>query len=179
MSTLYLARHAPTSLKGICYGHHDVPIAMPSEEAAERLRVTMPSSSRPVRIWTSPSARCLDVATAIGPHVTVDERLREMHFGAWEGRPWDDIEKEPAFGVWARDWQNARVPGGESARDLDARVASWLAGMDTEHVHLAVAHAGVIRSLRVQVEGAAWDDAMRAPVPHLEWIAIAARAGSR
>jgi len=173
--SLFLARHAPTSLKGVCYGHHDVPIAMPSEEAAQRLRRAMPRVPGPVRLWTSPSARCREVAAALDPQASVDERLREMNFGAWEGRTWDDIEKEPAFGVWARDWRRARVPGGESALDLDARVAAWLADLDDEHVHLAVAHAGVIRSLRVQVEGATWDEAMRVPVPHLEWLAIAAR----
>lgn len=172
MRTLFLARHAPTSLKGICYGHLDVPITMPSHEAAQRLRATLPSSAHPIRIWTSPSARCREVANSIDPGATADERLREMHFGAWEGRAWDEIEKEPAFGVWARDWRNARVPGGESARDLDARVAGWYSALEEGYAHLALAHAGVIRSLRVHVEGATWDDAMRAPVPHLEWLAM-------
>ena len=111
----------------------------------------------------------------IDPRAAVDERLREMHFGAWEGRTWDDIEKEPAFRVWARDWKNARVPGGESARDLDARVTAWALELDTEHAHLALAHAGVIRSLRVHIEGSTWDDAMRVPVPHLEWIPMVRR----
>ena len=65
MTTLFLARHAPTSLKGICYGHLDVPIAMPAAEAAERLRATLPERTGPVRIWTSPSARCQEVATLL------------------------------------------------------------------------------------------------------------------
>lgn len=174
MTTLFLARHAPTSLEGVCYGHHDVPIAMPARDAAARLRATMPSVSLPVRLWSSPSARCLDVASLVDGRVSVDARLREMHFGAWEGRHWDDIEKEPEFAVWARDWRRAAVPGGESAVVLDARVAHWFAQLDDDHAHLAVAHAGVIRSLRVQVEGTTWDEAMKVPVPHVEWIEIAA-----
>lgn len=176
MKTLFLARHAPTSVKGICYGHLDVPIAIRSEDAAQRLRSTLPGTTRRVRIWTSPSARCREVATALDQNAVVDERLREMFFGAWEGRAWDDIERETSFGVWARDWRHARVPGGESAQDLDARVAAWFADLDDDHAHLAVAHAGVIRSLQVQVEGATWDEAMRVAVPHLEWLAIVPRA---
>lgn len=175
MTTLFVARHAPTSLKGVCYGHDDVPIAMAASDASARLRATMPRHSRPVRLWSSPSARCAEVATLLDAHVSIDPRLREMHFGAWEGRAWDDIEKEPEFGVWARDWKRARVPEGESALDLAARVADWFAQLDDRHAHLAVAHAGVIRSLRVQVEGVTWDDAMREPVPHVEWVEIVAR----
>jgi len=174
MKHLFVSRHARTSIAGVCYGHLDVPVDVEPEEAARRLRETMATSQRrPRRLWTSPSRRCLDVALALDPAATVDERLREMHFGSWEGRTWDSIEPEPEFGTWARDWKRLRVPGGESAQDLDRRVAAWFEDLDEEHLHFAVAHAGVIRSLRVQIERWTWDDAMRKPVEHLAWIPIA------
>jgi alpha-ribazole phosphatase len=138
----------------------------------------MVTSNRPWRLWTSPSRRCHDVAMELDTRATVDERLREMHFGSWEGRTWNSIEPEPAFAAWARDWKRLRVPGGESAEDLGRRVAAWLEELDQEHVHFVIAHAGVIRSLRVQVEGWTWDDAMREPVEHLTWISMAT-AGAR
>jgi alpha-ribazole phosphatase len=170
MTQLFVARHARTSVAGVCYGHLDVSVDVDAPEAAGRLRSTMMTSSRPRRLWTSPSRRCLDVALELDAEATVDERLREMHFGAWEGRTWNTIEPEPEFGAWARD------PGGESAQDLDRRVAAWFEDLDEDHLHLAIAHAGVIRSLRVQFEGWTWDDAMRKPVEHLAWIPIATAA---
>jgi alpha-ribazole phosphatase len=172
MKQLFVARHARASVTGICYGHLDVPVEVDAQEAARRLRQTMVTSHRPRRLWTSPARRCLDVALALDAAAIVDERLREMHFGSWEGRTWDSIEPEPEFGVWARDWKHLRVPGGESAEDLDRRVAAWFDDLDQEHLHFAIAHAGVIRSLRVQIERWTWDDAMAKPVEHLTWIPV-------
>ncbi|MGK4002320.1 histidine phosphatase family protein [Sorangium sp. So ce1036] len=177
-------RHAPVSLPGICYGRLDVAAALAPAEAADAIeRALQGLGVRPGVIWSSPLSRCAgpaaELSTRLGvPHV-VDERLLEIAYGAWEGRAFSDIEREDpsAYAAWLRDWERAGPPGGESAIEVEARVrsfwrelgagscASWRASGAPSH--LLVAHAGVLRALRVVACAATWPAAMSAPAPHL------------
>lgn len=63
-------------------------------------------------------------------------------------------------------WERVGPPGGESAGDLERRVSAWCTGL-TQGVHLLVAHAGVVRALRVIVNRTRWAHAMTQAVPHM------------
>jgi alpha-ribazole phosphatase len=171
-------RHAPTLADGLCVGDAEVPCAMGAEEAAASIRERLAGCSFAM-IWSSPRSRCLDparvLAATMGLSHRVDQRLREIDLGVWQGRPWSTIEaSDPVkYQAWLSDWMNTKLPGGESTMDLQRRVASWWGDLPSA-CHLLVAHAGVMRALRVAVQGKTWAQAMREPAPYLraQWFAF-------
>ena len=58
-----------------------------------------------------------------------DDRLREIHYGYWEGELWNELPAKDPQGFAAReaDKWGWRPTGGESYRDLSERVAGWAA----------------------------------------------------
>lgn len=71
-----------------------------------------------------------------------------MHFGAWEGLPWEAVPHEE-LDAWAADVWSYRAGGGESAAMVAARWRAWcgrvakIGGRGLPAV--AVTHAGLIR----------------------------------
>lgn len=168
LTALWAVRHAPVRVAGVCYGRAEVEPAMTSEDAAARILALCPIG----QVWSSPSARCREpatlVAAALGAPLTVDERLYELDFGAWEGRSWDALALEDAAALrrWTDDWLRVAPPGGEDVGRLERRVRAWWGALDRGRAHLLVGHAGVIRALKV-IAGASWPAAMATPIPHL------------
>ncbi|HEX5538399.1 MAG TPA: histidine phosphatase family protein, partial [Methylophilaceae bacterium] len=92
---LYLIRHTtPEIAKGVCYGQSDIDLAASFDDELALLRAKLPLA--PAVIYSSPSQRCLKLATAIAGDwpIQQDPRLMELHFGEWELRQWDDIPRE-------------------------------------------------------------------------------------
>jgi len=106
------------------------------------------------KVYTSDLKRAYDTATAIaaGRSLPLLPRtgLREISFGDWEGRSWNEIEataREQAA-LWLRDYPHRPAPGGESLARFQARVESELEAIlneSSEHCLAVVTHAGVIR----------------------------------
>ena len=152
MTRLLLIRHAEPDedARGRCYGRLDVGLSPTGLESAERLAETL----RPVRldaVYVSPRLRAVQTATALGGNRTVDDRLRELDFGQFEGRTYDEIEREQPefFQSWMETPTLVRFPGGESYAELRERVAAAVdeivAANDGRTVAL-VSHGGVIRA---------------------------------
>lgn len=167
-------RHAPVPLAGICYGRLDVAPELAAPRAADVIeRALVDLGVRPAVIWSSPLSRCrapaAELSARLGVPHAVDERLLEIAYGAWEGRAWVDIERdEPsAYAAWVSGWQHVGPPGGEAAIEVEARVRSFWRALSPASPHVLVAHAGVLRALRV-IAGASWAEAMSAPAPYLE-----------
>jgi alpha-ribazole phosphatase len=164
-------RHPPVRHSGLCYGQLDLSIDDPVG-AAQAIRTSI-SGLRPSLIWSSYSARCAlpgrELAVMTNAVHYSDRRLAEISYGRWEGRTWIDIEAEEpdALERWGCSWETTGPPGGESAMELERRVRAWWFSLDAEQAHILVAHAGVIRALRVISKNMIWSDAMVAPVPHL------------
>lgn len=103
------------------------------------------------RIVTSPSQRAMSVAHAVasqtGAPLHADDRLAEMDFGAWEGRPWASIPRTE-IDAWAADPLEYRPGGGESVAALLRRVRrAWTGIASSADTTLLVTHAGPIRCL--------------------------------
>ena len=77
-----------------------------------------------------------------------DGRLREIHYGYWEGELWNELPAKDPQGFAAReaDKWGWRPTGGESYRDLSERVAGWLREIERDAV--VAAHGGVMRVIR-------------------------------
>jgi probable phosphoglycerate mutase len=114
-----------------------------------------------VRILTSPAERCRLTAAAIADAIetadrpigqAVDEGLREIDYGAWEGlTPEQCAARDPQLRrAWEADPFATRAPGGESGADVAARsfpvierAEAWLA--DRARVAIVVSHNHVLR----------------------------------
>lgn len=161
---LILIRHTrPLVAAGVCYGVSDLDCAESFEAEAADILARLPPVER---ILSSPLRRCLRLAERLaegrGVPPTVDPRLREMDFGAWEGQAWSALAR-PEIDAWAADFHHARPHGGESVAMLAARVEAALA----EHaaapgVTAIVTHLGVIRAA---MAGLAVEDAWRFEAP--------------
>jgi len=100
------------------------------------------------RIVASPMARTQETAATIGRRLGVkvetDERVREIHFGDWEGLTAEQtIERD---GDAILRWQDGDVaaPGGESIADVVARAREFLDSLAAAHAHLPTAADGAI-----------------------------------
>jgi len=119
---LHLIRHPrPAVEPGICYGQTDLGLAECPATVADRLRPLLPES---FTLHASPLARARLLAEKLGTP-RLDNRLKEIHFGDWEGRSFTDIGS--AIDDWAADPLGFRPPGGESPREMATRVLQWLA----------------------------------------------------
>ncbi|MDK9716227.1 MAG: alpha-ribazole phosphatase [Sulfuritalea sp.] len=141
---LYLIRHpTPQVAMGICYGRTDLALAGDVAAAAARIAPQLPAQAP---LFTSPLQRCRQLADALHPAPRSDPRLREMNFGAWEMRPWNQIQREALDG-WAADPLGYAPPGGESVAQLQARVQDFVMELRREGLEHAalVTHAGVLK----------------------------------
>jgi len=151
---LILVRHPqPEIAAGICYGSSDLPASAAAlAPVADGLRSAGLPGLLPV--YASPLARCAALAHLLTPEVTLDARLAEMDFGAWELRSWDTIPRAEVDG-WAADLLHYRPGGGESVLAVAARVAAFRDELrDAGHgAALLVCHAGTMRLLSALHEG--------------------------
>ena len=110
-------------------GQLDVPLRPSGREAAEALARRL-SGVRVDRIISSPMLRALETAqfVARGRPVEVDERLRELDYGRWEGLTYAEVEAhDPELRTrWEHDPGSTHSPGGESGDDVAARVLGFL-----------------------------------------------------
>jgi alpha-ribazole phosphatase len=166
---LLVARHGPVDAKGLCYGQIDVPEREAPERVSEHILSNL-GPHVPERLFASPLARAhgpaVHLARRLGLTLEHDPRLSELFMGAWEGLTWTAIEAQysAVYTHWMENWKTEAPPQGETVAQLSARVASFVQALPPGCT-LAIAHAGVIRALRV-LQGASWDAAMSEPVAY-------------
>ena len=153
---LFLIRHPrPQVAEGVCYGQSDVTLAEDAAAVAARIKPLLPDAP----VYSSPLTRCRLLAQALHPAPVCDDRLREIHFGAWEMRTWDEIGR-PAVDAWVADPLHYAGHGGESIAMLRRRAAAYAAEIAARHdAAVLVVHAGVMKALAVELLGlpdAAW-----------------------
>jgi alpha-ribazole phosphatase len=148
---IYLVRHPPPlGVDGLCYGRLEVPVEERAIAAtAESVFAQIPNQSfESVRIYSSPSLRCLGLARHLASprEPTFTDALIEMSFGEWQGTRWDSIGREK-IDEWAKDAWGYRPGGGESAEMVAARWEQWVNEVRVGYSDaiIAVTHAGVIR----------------------------------
>ncbi|MBL8471643.1 MAG: histidine phosphatase family protein [Rhodocyclaceae bacterium] len=155
---IYLIRHPrPAAAEGLCYGASELDLAEDAAACAALLKRELPPK---LPLFSSPMRRCRLLAQHLHPQPAYDARLREMHFGAWEMRPWNDLPRDQ-LDAWAAAPLDYVPPGGESVAALRARVADFIAerSRDLHGDYAVVAHAGVMKIFAAvcqQLEPAEW-----------------------
>ena len=150
MSRLVLVRHAEPApdARGRCYGRLDVERSDRGREQAQTLAEMLRDEQVDV-VVSSPRQRALQTAAALGRPVEVDERLCELDFGDFEGRTYEELERdEPElFRRWMAAPTAVRFPNGESYADLRARTTAALDDVRARvESAIVVTHGGVIRA---------------------------------
>ena len=154
MSRLILIRHAEPvdDAHGVCYGSLDFGLSPAGREHARRI-VTALDDIAYGAVYASPRCRAREtaepLAVARGIDVAVDDDLREIDFGDFEGRRYEEIEAaEPElYRTWMESPTTVRFPGGESYADVSVRALRAFERIRTAHqCAVVVTHGGVIRA---------------------------------
>ena len=158
MTKLALLRHAPTEWNKArrLQGRADISILPVSRvELGQR---KLPDEIARFRALSSPLKRCLETAALLGLAPTIDARLIEMDWGAYEGHTLPELHARHGFDMTANEARGLdfRPPGGESPRDVQTRIAPLLAEIAAGGAPtIAITHRGVIRAVYARAIG--WD----------------------
>jgi len=152
---LYLVRHGQVAdgHTDRYHGHNDVDLSPTGIRQCQALAAHLRDVSF-AGLYASDLTRTRRGAEIIGQGrglpVQVIPAFREINFGIWEGLTFQEIMERYPEELRQRfnDLANYRIPGGESLKDLEARVSPALAELRQRHVgqnFLVVAHAGINR----------------------------------
>lgn len=156
---LYLVRHGETdwNAEGRLLSFTDAPLNARGQQQAESLASAV-AGVRWDRALSSPMLRARSTADILlgasedAPILHVDDRLREMDFGPYEGWSEAELEADPLAATRRRD--GAQLPGIEPTDDVVARARSFLASLAGQGGNtLVVGHGRMLRLLLAAAMG--------------------------
>jgi len=148
---IYLLRHGRTTAPKAYIGSTDVALSDEGEAQVGHTAAFLDAIDFDC-CYCSPLQRCrrtlqlleLTVPAQIAPE------LREIDFGEWEGRTFDEINRQSPehLDVWQKQGDRFSFPGGENISAFQTRITGWLDRLvRSEHRSvLLITHAGVIRT---------------------------------
>ncbi|MBM7602989.1 alpha-ribazole phosphatase [Metabacillus crassostreae] len=169
---LYFIRHGVTqyNLEKKYLGHTNEPLLHNHEDQFTALKKAL----APIKFhycYTSDLKRCVQTTQHLikNQPICVDNRLRELNFGDWEGKTYNELKNDDHYRVWLDDMQSITPPNGEKLTQLQARVDVFFEDLLSLHdlenkSMLIVTHGGTIRAclLKFHISKSLWD----MPVPH-------------
>ena len=186
MTRLLLIRHAHVDTgpgPGRLCGWLDLPLSARGEQQVADLPRRELARERPDALYTSTLRRARDVGTALAglwnlsPHAL--DAVREIHCGELEGVPLAELARDRPDLISRNQAQtddDFTWPGGESYRQLRARVVATFSEIAARHPAQCVAvvtHAGVISQVLGILKGrpaAAWEPDRPPPLSVTEVI---------
>lgn len=119
-----------------------------AQAVAERLR-DMPITA----IYSSPLDRTREtaepLAQALGLEVQIRDEIGEVQYGDWTGKSLEELSKLDMWKVVQLYPSGMRFPGGETIREMQARIVNQLESIAADHPREIVAvfsHADVIKA---------------------------------
>lgn len=153
-----------------------------SERGREEARA-LAQRLRPVRlsaIYSSPLERCVQTAEAVAEgrrlDVQIEEGVKEVDFGSWQGRPYKALSRTKVWRQVQLVPSQAAFPDGESVRDLQDRCVDAIERIRTHHGNGIVAvasHADAIKVMTAHYLGMHLDLFQRLVIPTASVTAIA------
>lgn len=145
---VFIVRHTSVLLDGnqTCYGATDVDVRPTFEVEAEQTKRRLhgiPFDG----VFSSPLQRARKLAVYCGHgDAVLDDRLREMNFGTWEGRPWSELIVDQSVDTFFAQYLHQPVPGGESLMMQYERVRDFFLEKKVQGYQqiLVFCHGGVI-----------------------------------
>ncbi len=160
MSLLALIRHGATdwNAERRLQGRTDPLLSAAGDAAVRRWRLP-PLLLKDAAWATSPLVRARQTAALLGrAGCPVEPALIEMDWGDWEGLIRQELIAKAGVAAIDRNplGRDFRPPGGESPREVWARLQPWIARIARIGVPaVAVTHRGVIRAIYAEATG--WD----------------------
>lgn len=153
-TTFFLVRHAAHERVGamLCGRIPGVTLGPQGRDQARRLaerfaRETIAS------VQTSPLERARETAEPIASQadcaLELNDAIVEIDFGAWSGRTFDDLSRDPGWTQWNAARGVGRPPGGETMLGAQARIVSAMERLREayrERSVVLVSHADVIKA---------------------------------
>lgn len=170
--TLDLLRHGETELGGGFRGSLDDQL---TPTGWQQMRQATASPEHWDAIVSSPLRRCADFAFELAEQcqlpLVLQDGLRELHFGDWEGRHASELMQEHAEDLgrfWAAPYEFT-PPGGEPMLAFEERVLNTVNELYQhragEHL-LLVTHGGVMRLLTARARRLERDQLLQVEVGH-------------
>ncbi len=151
---IWLIRHGATvaNERRLYCGRTDLPL---SESGRARLKRPAPGAVRAERYITSGLRRCDETMELLfgRPPGEVVPELREIDFGAFEMRGYEELKDDPDYQVWLTGDNEKNVPpGGESGEQMRARaLAAFEAVTADGRDAVIVTHGGVIAAVMARL----------------------------
>jgi len=159
MTTVWLIRHAEpdASVWGRCYGSLDTGLSPAGREQAARIAERLGAEPF-AALYSSPRRRAIETAQAIGSGIRVVPEFRELDFGDFEGRTYDEITTThpDLYRQWMETPTTVQFPNGESFAQMNQRVLTAYRTILAEHAEQTiaiVAHGGVARIILADALG--------------------------
>lgn len=154
MRTLHLLRHGETELSadGTFCGEIDTPLSGKGHDQAARAAAHLVGLDLEA-IYVSPKIRAqataAPTAKKLGLTPIVEDGLREIGYGEWDGRKETEIKQNDPhhYALWVSDPAVHAPPGGESGYAIAARAVPIVERVGTAHEGnvLLVSHKATIR----------------------------------
>ena len=144
--TIYLIRHGKTEAneKQLYCGSTDLPLSKKGREELAGLHYEIPN----VRFLTSGMKRTDETLRILFGNVPyeTDPRFREVDFGIFEMRSYDQLKDTPEYQAWLTGDNEVNVPPkGESGEQMQQRVLEALT--DIREDTCIITHGGVIATI--------------------------------
>ncbi|MCD8217036.1 MAG: histidine phosphatase family protein [Clostridiales bacterium] len=113
---ILLLRHGQTrgNLERRYIGRTDEPLL---ESARESLRKSSYREFQPEIVYVSPMFRCRETAEILfGDDYMIDRNLREMDFGDFENKNYEQLKDESIYQAWIDSGGMSAFPGGEDPK---------------------------------------------------------------
>lgn len=137
-------------------GWSDLPL---SEAGKEKVRLLSIPRIKPNLIITSSLLRCIETANLLYENIPmqIDENLKEIHFGDWEGRTYEQLKDVPSYKHWLEHPNEFAPEHGETLPFFQQRVLrAWQDLIEEQNEAEAtelvfIVHGGVIRYLLTEL----------------------------
>lgn len=149
--TILLLRHGVTSAneRRLYCGSTDIPLSDRGREALRGIRYRAPENACYI---TSGMTRCNETLKLLFGDVeySVLPGLREIDFGEFEMKSYEDLKDDPAYQTWLTGDNYANIcPGGESGNQMLER--AWTAFQTVSENAVIVTHGGIIAGLMAKL----------------------------
>jgi probable phosphoglycerate mutase len=153
-TTFHLVRHAAHDRVGavLCGRMPGVRLGALGRAQAQRLADRFARESI-ASVQTSPLERARETAEPIAMRLDrpleMNDDLQEIAFGAWSGRSFEELDRNPAWRSWNTARSVHRPPGGETVLEAQGRIVAAMERLREAYRDRAVvlvSHADVIKA---------------------------------
>lgn len=130
---LYLVRHGRTlwNMEKRYLGHTDVPLHRNAAAELKALQLKIKQEELAFQyVYISDLVRAMQSLQIIAPHLVSkavrDHRIREYHFGDWEGSTYDMLKDNPTYRSWIDHPERITPPGAEPFTAFEERISQFV-----------------------------------------------------